>query len=130
MSKMSTDPARHALNGPTMGTRWSALFFADPGLDPASLQAALQAAVDAVDAQMSLWKPGSDLMRLNAAPVGDWQQVPPDLARVLGLGIAIGRAELITRIWGAGTELSDRTLDSHLRNLRAKLSAAGCEAAI
>ena len=45
-------------------------------------------------------------------------------------GIAIGRAQLITQIWGAGTELSDRTLDSHLRNLRAKLSAAGCEAAI
>ena len=88
MSKMSTDPARHALNGPTMGTRWSVLFFAERGLDPAPLQAALQAAVDAVDAQMSLWKPGSDLMRLNAAPVGDWQQVPPDLARVLRLGIA------------------------------------------
>lgn len=45
-------------------------------------------------------------------------------------GIAIGRAQLITRIWGAGTELSDRTLDSHLRNLRAKLSAAGCDTAI
>ncbi len=34
MSKMSTDPIRHALNGPTMGTRWSALFFAPPGFDP------------------------------------------------------------------------------------------------
>lgn len=45
-------------------------------------------------------------------------------------GVAIGRAQLVTRIWGEGTELSDRTLDSHLRNLRAKLSAAGCEAAI
>ena len=45
-------------------------------------------------------------------------------------GIAIGRAQLITQIWGAGTELSDRTLDSHLRNLRAKLSVAGCDTAI
>ena len=116
MSKMSTDPARHALNGPTMGTRWSALFFAQPGLDPAPLQAALQAAVDTVDAQMSLWKPDSDLMRLNAAPVGDWQQVPPDLARVLGLGVAIGRAsggafEMgmgdAVRAWGFGPQDAD-----------------------
>ncbi len=83
MSKMSTDPVRTALTGPTMGTRWSALFFAPPGFDPGPVQAALQAAVDEVDAQMSTWRPDSDLMRLNAAPVGDWQDIPPDLARVL-----------------------------------------------
>jgi thiamine biosynthesis lipoprotein len=92
MSKMSTELERHALNGPTMGTRWSALFFAPPEFDPASLQAALQAAVDQVDAQMSTWKPESDLMRLNAAPVGEWQSVPSDLHRVLALGLAVGRA--------------------------------------
>ena len=49
MSRTSTEPVRHALNGPTMGTRWSALFFAAPGFDPAPAQAALQAAVDAVN---------------------------------------------------------------------------------
>ena len=92
MSKMSTEPVRHALNGPTMGTRWSALFFAPPGFDPAPVQAALQAAVTAVDAQMSTWRPDSDLMRLNAAPVGAWQDIPADLARVLTLGLEIGRA--------------------------------------
>lgn len=94
MSKTSTDLIRHALNGPTMGTRWSALFFAAPGggPDPATLTAALQAAVDSVDNQMSTWKPMSDLMALNRAPVGDWVAVPPDLARVLALGLDIGRA--------------------------------------
>ncbi len=35
------------------------------------------------------------------------------------------RAELISQIWGAGSQVSDRTLDSHLRNLRAKLEQAG-----
>jgi len=89
---MSTDLIRHALNGPTMGTRWSALFFAPPGFDTTPVQADLQAAVDAVDAQMSTWKPDSDMMRLNAGPVGEWRDVPPDLARVLALGLAIGRA--------------------------------------
>ena len=92
MSKMSTDLVRHALNGPTMGTRWSALFYAGPGCDPAPIRTALQAAVDQVDAQMSKWKPDSDLMRLNAAPVGDWVAVPQPLIEVLRLGLEIGRA--------------------------------------
>lgn len=92
MSKMSTEPVRRALNGPTMGTRWSALFFAAPGLDPAPVQAALQAAVHEVDGQMSTWKPDSDLMRLNAAPVGAWVALPSGLLRVLRLGVEIGRA--------------------------------------
>ena len=92
MSKMSTESARIALNGPTMGTRWSALFFAEPGLDPSPIRVALQAAVDEVDGQMSTWKPDSDLMRLNAAPVGEWIAVPARLREVLRLGLEIGRA--------------------------------------
>lgn len=40
------------------------------------------------------------------------------------------RATLFTALWGAQSQVSDRTLDSHLRNLRAKLSQAGCEGAI
>ena len=83
MSKMSTDPVRHALNGPTMGTRWSALFFAAPGFDVAPVQAALQQAVEEVDSQMSTWNPDSDLMRLNAAPVGEWVRIPARLAEVI-----------------------------------------------
>lgn len=92
MSKTSTEPARHALNGPTMGTRWSALFFTGPGFDAAPVQAALQRAVDVVDMQMSTWKPDSDLMRLNHAPVGEAIVVPDELAHVLAQGLAIGRA--------------------------------------
>lgn len=116
MSKMSTDLIRHALNGPTMGTRWTALFFAAPGFDPAPVQSALQAAVEAVDAQMSTWKPDSDLMRLNAAPVGPWRDIPPDLARVLKLGLDIGRASDgafdiamgdAVRAWGFGPAPAD-----------------------
>ena len=116
MSKMSTEPVRHALNGPTMGTRWSALFFTRSKFDPAPVQAALQAAVDAVDAQMSTWKPDSDLMRLNAAPVGTWQDIPADLARVLAIGLDIGRASGgafdigmgdAVRAWGFGSFAAD-----------------------
>jgi thiamine biosynthesis lipoprotein len=75
-----------------MGTRWSALFFSEPDTDTAAVQTALQSAVDEVDVQMSTWKPDSDLMRLNVAPVGDWVMVPARLAEVLRLGLEIGRA--------------------------------------
>ncbi len=40
------------------------------------------------------------------------------------------RAELVTDIWGARSSVSDRTLDSHLRNLRRKLGDMGCPDAI
>jgi thiamine biosynthesis lipoprotein len=92
MSKMSTESARIALNGPTMGTRWSALFYGEPSVDPDPIRAALQSAVDDVDAQMSTWKPDSDLMRINAVPVGQWVPAPARLRHVLGLGLEIGRA--------------------------------------
>ena len=68
---MSTEPLRHALNGPTMGTRWSALFFTPADFDAAPLQTAMQMAVAEVDDQMSSWKPDSDLMRINRAPPGE-----------------------------------------------------------
>jgi two-component system OmpR family response regulator len=41
-----------------------------------------------------------------------------------------GRVALVDSVWGAGSPVSDRTLDSHLRNLRAKLADAGCNDAI
>ncbi|MCO5081617.1 MAG: FAD:protein FMN transferase [Rhizobiaceae bacterium] len=92
MSKMSTDPVRHALSGPTMGTRWSALFWAEHGFDVARIRSGLQAAVDEVDAQMSIWKTDSALMLLNRAPNGEAVPIPAMLEQVLRLGEAIGKA--------------------------------------
>ena len=92
MPKMSSEPVRHALHGPTMGTSWQATCYADHGIDPLALRAALQAAVDEVDDQMSTWQSTSALMRLNAAPVDDWQLVPAHLFTVLHLALDIGQA--------------------------------------
>lgn len=95
MSKMSTELSKVSrlhgctLSGETMGTRYSARFFAEP-TDEALVSAELFAAVDAVDRQMSTWKPDSDLTRLNAAPVGQWIPVPPGLAIVLAEALRIG----------------------------------------
>jgi two-component system OmpR family response regulator len=42
----------------------------------------------------------------------------------------VPRPQLTDALYGQGQEVSDRTLDSHLRNLRAKLTDAGCPDAI
>ncbi|MFO1202279.1 MAG: response regulator transcription factor [Tabrizicola sp.] len=49
---------------------------------------------------------------------------------MLSSGHVVGRIQLVDTVWGAGSPVSDRTLDSHLRNLRAKLATAGCADAI
>ena len=92
MQKTFTDLTRHTLNGATMGTRWSALFYGPSGFDPASVQTAMADAVAEVDQQMSSWKQDSDLNRLNAAPVGIWVELPEQLMTVLEAGLAIGHA--------------------------------------
>lgn len=40
------------------------------------------------------------------------------------------RAQLVDALYGANIHVSDRTIDSHIRNLRAKLAGAGCVEAI
>ncbi len=128
MSKTSTEWTRHALNGSTMGTRWSALFFAAPGFDPAPLQTALQHAVDEVDGQMSTWNPSSDLMRLNRAPEGEFFEVPARLADLIKLGLNIGRASAgafdvglgdAVRAWGFGPDDANTTgIEAALKKIR------------
>lgn len=119
MSKMSIETKRQALNGSTMGTRWTALFYAAEAFDSGPVRDALQAAVDEVDAQMSTWKPDSDLMRLNAAPPRTWVHVPNRLMEVLSLALDIGRASGgafdigigdAVAAWGFGPAAADRHL--------------------
>jgi FAD:protein FMN transferase len=144
MPKMSIELTRHALNGPTMGTRWSALVHAPASTDPDRLRAALAQAVDEIDCQMSTWKPDSDLMRMNAAPPGLWVDLPPALMRVLAKGLEIGRASNgafdiglgdLTNAWGFGPQAADAgAIRAHLGQGRPpahdvlELDAARCRA--
>ncbi|PTM39439.1 FAD:protein FMN transferase [Bosea sp. 124] len=91
MSTELTAAERRSLNGTTMGTRYSAVFFAPAGLDETKLAAALQATLDRVDRQMSTWKPESDLNRLNGAAVRVWVPVPAELMFVLQASLRIRR---------------------------------------
>lgn len=74
-----------------MGTRYSAVFFAEAGLDESAVAARLFGAVDKVDQQMSTWKPDSDLSRLNATPAQQWLAVPEELVRVLATSLLISQ---------------------------------------
>jgi thiamine biosynthesis lipoprotein len=95
MPKMSSETAapcqRTTLNGPTMGTRWSVSVDADPSVDLEALRRDLAAAVQQVDAQMSPWKPDSDLVRLNRAPIDAWVDLPPEMLEVLACAMDIHR---------------------------------------
>lgn len=60
---------------------------------------------------MSTWPDASDLMRLNAAPVGDWVNLPHHLIHVLKTGLALSEATQgafemnvgsAVRAWGFG----------------------------
>jgi thiamine biosynthesis lipoprotein len=86
MPKTSSETAapgkRVTLHGPTMGTRWSVTLDAT-AVDLKTLRQDLAAAVAQVDNQMSPWKPDSDLMRLNRAPVDSWVDLPAEILAVL-----------------------------------------------
>lgn len=80
---------RTTLHGPAMGTRWSATIHGDNTLDLAALQSDLAAAVEQVDAQMSPWKPDSDLVRMNRAPLDTWVDLPVDMMEVLACALEV-----------------------------------------
>lgn len=88
--KTCSELRRHALSGETMGTRYSAVFFASTAIDESIIGAALFAAADKVDRQMSTWKADSDLSRLNALPAQQWLAIPEELLLVLDAALRIG----------------------------------------
>ena len=95
MPKTCSEPAapsqRTTLHGPSMGTRWSVTLDADTTLNLAVLRQDLAAAVEQVDDQMSPWKPSSDLVRLNRAPIGTWVNLPAEMLEVLDCALEVQR---------------------------------------
>jgi FAD:protein FMN transferase len=117
MPKMSSEPLapykRTTLHGPAMGTRWSASVDAHNTMDLAALHRDLAASVEQVDTQMSPWKPDSDLMRLNRAPVDTWVDLPAEILEVLDCALEVHRLSAgafdpclgaLVNAWGFGAE--------------------------
>ena len=105
------DQAVHALQGPTMGTSWSARFVAPAALRPNFIESAITRVLDGVIAEMSHWEPDSALSRFNRAPAGSEHVLPEGFAAVMDAALHISRAsdgafdptvgELV-RHWGFG----------------------------
>ena len=45
-------------------------------------------------------------------------------------GIVFSRDQIMSAAYGANINVSDRTIDSHVRNIRAKLARLGCDSVI
>lgn len=94
-----------------MGTSWSARIV-DP---PADCDAAIEAVLARIIAQMSNWEAHSDISRFNRTPIGVWMPLPADMLTVLRAGLdmaalsrgafdpAIGR---LVDQWGFGPSTS------------------------
>ena len=121
--KTSTEMQRYSLNGETMGTRYSAVFYAQAAIDTAAINRSLAQTVGRVDQQMSTWKADSDLNRLNAGPEQTWLAVPKELATVLAAALRvsqqsggafdIGVGDLVDA-WGFGPgaqSVTEQTID-------------------
>ena len=98
------------------------------------------AAFDAALARRGDAPVSSDVLALDAARHACTVADRPVLLTAREMGIlaqlmarpdqVIPRPALVDAVYGVGMDVSDRTLDSHLRNLRAKLTEAGCAEAI
>lgn len=102
-----------SLSGDTMGTSWSVRMVVPAGCAVEVLRAGVQAQLDDVDAQMSTYKPTSDLSRFNSAPAQTWVQLPEDCFAVVRHALAM--AELtagaydptvgpLVNLWGFGPD--------------------------
>lgn len=104
-------PRLTTLSGPAMGSRWTARLARETADLTPDLTPILAAAVETVEAAASLWRPESDLNRLNAAAPGAWVDLPPALIDLLAISLEIG-AETgglfdiamggLTAAWGFG----------------------------
>lgn len=105
--------AVHVLYGETMGTRWRVNVVAGKRADLARLHALAQARLDAIVAQMSTWRPDSDICRYNRADAGTWHELPQDFFDVLQCALRIADASdgaydptvgALVALWGFGAD--------------------------
>ena len=101
------------LQGETMGTHWSLRYVSPAALLRDTVQAAVQARLDALVGEMSTWDPRSDLCRYNAAAAGTWCALPQDFFTVLATALALAAdtqgaydptAGALVNLWGFGPQ--------------------------
>lgn len=106
-----SQPVVHAIDGYTMGSTWSVRFSGPSRTDVAAVQAQLEGELAAMDFALSGYRDDSALAQLNAAPVGQWVDVPDHLYNVLHFGLELWResggafdltVKPLVDLWGFG----------------------------
>ncbi|CAN5921165.1 FAD:protein FMN transferase [soil metagenome] len=101
----------HRLAGETMGTTWSASFVASSRCALEPLRLGVQAALDAVVAEMSPWEQASAISCFNRAAPGSWHSLPSAFFAVLAHGLLLAEASggacdpcvgALVDLWGFG----------------------------
>ncbi|MEQ3636661.1 FAD:protein FMN transferase [Alcanivorax sp.] len=102
-----------ALSGPTMGSTWSVKYTGAPDKGVEALKADIEAALEQVNAQMSTYRPESNLSRFNNAEPGALVSLPADTVKVLVAALSLseqtGGAYDVTvgplvNLWGFGPD--------------------------
>ena len=124
---------RHALNGPTMGTRYSAVFLAPADLDSRSPARPAIRRRCGRPADVKLATGLRYVSRFNMAAIGTWVAVAPDLLEVVETGLEIGRRSngafdiglgKLVNAWGFGPEPFGARCRGHCEVCRMAGSAA------
>ncbi|MEY3018464.1 MAG: hypothetical protein RL336_1599, partial [Pseudomonadota bacterium] len=112
LSACQPAPEAYRFNGLIMGTSYNVTVVDLPsGLELATVKQGVQAALVAVDAEMSTYKPASGLMQLNAHPVNDARDISAELMQVLQLSKRVYQASqgafdptvgALVNAWGFG----------------------------
>lgn len=77
------------LSGVTMGTSWSAAWYAPPGVSGQDIQTALEACFAEIIAAMSTWELGSEISRYNRLGAGESIRVDSGFSDVLRMALDV-----------------------------------------
>jgi thiamine biosynthesis lipoprotein len=117
LSGCAAAPRETLLAGETMGSAWTAKIVGDLPLPESQLRATLQARFDAVNRALSTYRPDSALSRFNDDTTGEWMDIDPELAVVMGYALQLaersGDAYDVTvgplvNLWGFGPDPATR----------------------
>lgn len=114
----SRSPETLLVSGSTMGTTYS-VKLVQPRHGTEALQHAIDARLEAVNAQMSTWRGDSEISRFNAGRDYEWFGVSPDFLRVTERAMHLGRLTKgalditvmpLVELWGFGPRFSTDAL--------------------
>lgn len=87
----SSPSSRAILSGSAMASRWTATIHLPAEVDASALRTRLAARVGEIEAALSRFRPDSEVVRFDAAAIGEPFAIGRDLAEVLTVGLEVGR---------------------------------------